>query len=70
MLSTLFFHRTLYNIYEGIFTVIYFVGSFHLLQMLFDDYILYLIESHAIVSEDFDDGLIEFSIIRNRNTGK
>ncbi|XP_065056710.1 regulatory factor X 4-like [Rhopilema esculentum] len=41
-------------------------GSFHLLQMLFDDYIFYLIESHAIVSEDAEDSSYEFSIIRNR----
>jgi len=27
-------------------------GSFHLLQMLFDDYIFYLIESHADISEE------------------
>jgi len=42
-------------------------GSFHLLQMLFDDYILYLIESHAIVSEDSADTTSEFSILRSRS---
>ena len=45
-------------------------GSFHLLQMLFDDYILYLIESHAIVSEDSADTTSEFSILRSRSAGQ
>lgn len=30
-------------------------GSFHLLQMLFDEYIFFLIESHADISEEIDD---------------
>lgn len=48
---------------------LFLVGSFHLLQMLFDDYILYLIESHAIVCEEHVSGANGFSIIRNRTTG-
>eukprot|EP00794_Sanderia_malayensis_P010996 gene10996-12159_t len=43
-------------------------GSYHLLQMLFDDYIFFLLESHAIVSEDLEDGLHEFPMLRGRHS--
>ena len=47
-----------------------FIGSFHLLEMLFDDYIFYLIESHAIVSEDTEDSGVERNGTRNKNSGE
>ena len=56
------------NLYWHIFMVP--AGSFPLLEMLFDDCILYLIESHAIVSEDSADTTSEFSVLRSRSLGR
>ncbi|XP_066921011.1 regulatory factor X 4-like [Clytia hemisphaerica] len=49
-------------------------GSFHLLQMLFDDYIFYKIESSADISEEIDDvpsfeNRIPSFVMRNKGEG-